>query len=230
MNEPRQPSRHALLVVLALGSLWGLSEVALNPALRLAPDLPRSGILVGVGALCLGMALGYGGRARLLPLAVLVPILLKQLAFPLRGMAPVCDANACLAVGLEGLALTGAAVVAAGGQRGRGAALRLGAAAGAAIVLAATAFALLGPRLAPCPYLLSFGTSAGGVARFLTHEGLIWGAAAAVTFPLGAHLGALAGQRAAALAARYRPAMALAGTAVVAAAWLAAAWTIAAIR
>ena len=228
MINHRQHSSSALLAILLLGSLWGLSEVALDPALRLSPGLPRSGILVGVGALCLGAALGYGRRAFLLPLAALIPILIKQLAVPLRGAAPVCDANACLAVGLEGLALAGAAALTAG-RSGRLTVVRLAAGAGIAAVLAAATFQVLGSRLYPCPYLLSFGTGAAGLARFTVGEGLIWAAMGAVAFPAGVRLGELARQRIAALAARRRPAVAMAGAAVTAMSWLAAAWVIAAI-
>jgi len=175
-----------LLAIIVLGSLWGLSEVALSSAIR-AAGLPfRAGILTGIGVGLLAAAAGAFRRPVLLALVPPITILCKQLVVPILHMSVLCQANSCLAVLLEGLAVAGVVYLA-----GRRLDSRLAqAASGAAAALAAAgAFHLLGTWVAPCNYLLSFNGPAGFV-RFMLVEGLVWAVFSAAFFPAGYAVGA----------------------------------------
>ncbi len=183
----RLTGRDALLALLALGSLWGLSEVALGQAVRaLVPEI-RAGVLTGVGMACMGLFIGMTGRPGRLPLLALVTVLATQLCVPLLQCSPLCKANTSLAIVLHGIVLAGTVSLIASGS-GSGP-VRRGAAAFAAALASATVFYYAGMRLSPCSYLLSFNQPLG-LFSFLLREGLVWAAFAAVLYPAGYALGA----------------------------------------
>ncbi|MGC9025852.1 MAG: hypothetical protein ACP5NB_13660, partial [Chloroflexia bacterium] len=167
----RAPIRDTLLVILILGSLWGLIEVVLGGAMRAIGMPYASAILVGLGLGTMGLGLALVRRpAPLLGIPV-VAVLCKQLVVPILGVSVLCKANSCLAVLLEGAALVGVAALLG---RGRGELNRMAVGALAGLV-GAGAFWLVGRHVAPCAYLLSFDSPAG-LVRFLAVEGLLWAA------------------------------------------------------
>ncbi len=185
-NISRITGLDALIALLVLGSLWGLSEVALGRVVReLVPPL-RAAALTGAGMACMGLFIGMTGKTARLPLVALVAVLATQLCVPLLRCSLLCKANTSLAVMLHGLALAGAVhfLVAAPA----GGAVRRGAAAFGAAIVSAAPFYYVGMRLAPCAYLLSFNQPLG-VFSFLLREGLVWAAFSAVLFPAGYALG-----------------------------------------
>ncbi|MCK4548468.1 MAG: hypothetical protein KAW17_13620 [Candidatus Eisenbacteria sp.] len=172
--------------IAVLGSLWGLSEVVLNDAVR-ATGLPfRAGILAGVGMLLMGMAVGFLRRPWVLLGIPVVAVVLKQLVVPVLGVSVLCKANSCLGVGLQAVVLAG--VVGLAGRRLRKTGVRVASGAGAALI-SAVPFYFIGLRVAPCPYLLSFDRP-GGFAAFMAVEGISWAVFSALLFPLGYRLGA----------------------------------------
>ena len=188
-----------LIAIVSLGSLWGLSEVVLNGAIRAAGLPYRAGILTGVGMCIMGIALGVFRKPLMLAGIALVTILCKQLVVPILHVSVMCKANSCLAVMLEGLALAGV-VSLAGRKLDRSYWVRIASGASAA-VLTTAAFYFLGMRVSPCPYLLSFDRP-GGFAAFLAAEGLVWAIFSAALFPVGYWVGARVGDTVLALAAR----------------------------
>ncbi|MBN2171571.1 MAG: hypothetical protein JW819_09670 [Candidatus Krumholzibacteriota bacterium] len=228
MNETRAArfdGRATLIILLALGSLWGLSEVALGDGIRAAGIPFRAAILVGVGIFLAGAGLALLRRPLALLLLPVLAVGVKMLIVPVLRLSPLCIANSCVAVGLEGAVLAGVALAARRGiERGRAARVAAGAGAGLA---GAVLFWLVGMRVAPCPYLLTF---AGGarLPAWLGAEALPWAVTAAAGLALGWALGERL--RAPLLAAgAKRPVLTWsAGGAVAAASWLLAAWNLAA--
>ncbi|MBU1747764.1 MAG: hypothetical protein KKA73_08740, partial [Chloroflexi bacterium] len=153
-----------LIAVLVLGSLWGLAEVVLSSALRTAGLPFRAGILTGIGVGLLAIAVGAFRRPAMLVLIPLIAILCKQLVVPILSVSVMCKANSCLAVMLEGLAVTGV-VYLAGRRLDRSRLLQIASGATGAL-LAAGVFYFAGMQVAPCQYLLSFG-GVTGFARFM---------------------------------------------------------------
>ncbi len=212
-----------VIAIMVLGSLWGLSEVVLSSALR-AAGLPfRAGILTGIGVGLLAVAVGLFRRPALLVLIPPITMLCKQLVVPILHVSVLCQANSCLAVLLEGLAVAGAAYLV--GRRLQSRLVQTASGASAALA-AAGAFYVLGMRVAPCNYLLSFNSPAGFVS-FMLVEGLVWAAFSAVFFPLGYAAGARL--REAVLVPTSKPWLYYAtSAALVAGSWAASALTIAA--
>jgi hypothetical protein len=90
---------------------------------------------------------------------VLVTVLCKQLAVPVLHVSVMCQANSCLAVILEGIALVGVTSL-AGHKLNESYAARI-VSGGSAALLAAATFSFARMRLAPCRYLLSFNAPEG---------------------------------------------------------------------
>jgi hypothetical protein len=176
----------ALVVVVVLGSLWGLVEVVLGGAIRLVGLPYRAGILTGVGLGILGISVGAFRKPWMLAGIALVTVLCKQLVVPILHVSVMCQANSCLAVILEGIALAGVMSLAEHKLNGSYAARIVSG--GSAALLAAATFYFAGMRLAPCRYLLSFNRP-GGFVSFLTAEGLVWAVFAALLFPVGYWVG-----------------------------------------
>ena len=215
-----------IMVILILGTLWGLSEVVFDDMLRASGVPLRAAILTGIGMGLLGIAVGMGKKGLILPGIALVTVAARQLAVPLLGCTFLCKANASAAVLLEGMALAG--VVACTGRFvDRGISARaLTAAAGA--LMAAAAFYVVGTRLAPCEYLLSF-TASGGLLSFMYGEGLSWAAASALGFPLGYALGTRAVEPVTHLRAEQPVSFYVSSALLLAACWIAIAATIAGV-
>ncbi|MCX7682174.1 MAG: hypothetical protein N2508_09470 [Anaerolineae bacterium] len=179
-----------LVAVLVLGSLWGFAEVVLGGAMKIAKVPYRSGILTGLGVGLMALAVGAFRRPALLPGMALVAACCKQLVVPILRVSFMCKANSCLAVLLDGVALCGV-VALAGRWLDKSYPTRVASGASAAL-LAAVGFYLIGMRLAPCQYLLSFNRP-GGLLAFLGAEGLVWMIFSAIFFPVGYAVGRKAG-------------------------------------
>lgn len=179
-------SRHALLGLLVVGSVWGFFEVVLGGAMK-AGGVPYKGdVLTGLGMLLMGIAVAMYRKPLMLIGIAAVAVGVRQISIPILHLSTFCKANSCLAVFLGGAALAGAAAV-AGKRLRRGIAARVAAGFSAGLA-AGISFYYIGMRLAPCRYLLSFNRP-GGLVAFLRAEGLIWAVLCAVLFPVGYRLG-----------------------------------------
>jgi hypothetical protein len=184
-GETRQLA-HILIAVAVLGSLWGFSEVVLSGALAAAGFPYRAALLtgIGLGLMTLGVA-AYDGIW--MPMAgAIVAVMCKLLVVPLLQVPASCKANSCLAVLVEGLALS-VTLAFVNRRMKEGLVARVSGGAGTAL-LAAAAFFPTGMRLAPCPYLLSFN-EAGGLLTFVLREGVPWAVASMALVPVGYWLG-----------------------------------------
>ena len=175
------------IAILGLGSLWSLSEVMLGGAMRNAGLPFRAGILTGVGIGIMGISMGIFRKPLMLLGIALVAILGKQLVVPILHVSIMCKANSCLAVMLQGFALTGV-VTLTRRKLDKGNLFRIASGMSAGL-LAVTAFYFIGMHLAPCPYLMSFNYP-GGYKAFLTVEGLVWMTFSGILFPVGYWVGA----------------------------------------
>jgi len=214
-----------LITILVLGSLWGLSEVVLGGVITAAGLPYRAGILTGVGIAIMGIFTGMFRKPLMLVGIALVAILCKQLVVPIIHVSVMCQANSCLAVMLEGLALAGVMSL-AGRKLERGHLAQIASGASAALS-AAAAFYFIGMQVAPCQYLLSFNRP-GGFMAFLAVEGLVWAAFSGMLFPAGYWVGTRL--RDAVLALRMRKPLFYYTTfaAIVVCCWVASAFSIAA--
>jgi len=173
------------LNILVLGALLGLAEAALGGFIRRA-GLPRGPVATGIGFAIMALGLAVFKQKRVIPGITVMGILSKWLAVPLLGLPLFCQANAHLAILLNGAFLfAGVALfrkhVASGWKR-------QGAIAGMAAFGAGTAFFALGRYWAPCAHLLSF-RYAGGAAGYLLTRIVPAAMLAAALFPLGYALG-----------------------------------------
>jgi len=180
-DRTRSQFVNGLIAIFLFGSLWGLSEVVLSGAISRAGIPNRSAILVGVGMIIMGIAMGVFRRPLMLLWITIVTILSKQLVVPILHISVMCKINSCLAVLLEGFILAGFVTVLYKTDLSR---MISG---GLAALLAAIGFYFIGMRLAPCPYLLSFK---GELLKFLAKEGLVWAAFSGIFFPVGYRIGA----------------------------------------
>jgi len=175
-----------LLNILVLGALLGLAEAALGGFIR-KTGLPLRGPLVtATGFAIMAAGLAVFKQARLIPGVTLVGIFGKWLALPLLGLPLFCQANAHLAILLNGACLYAGVSLfrkkIADNPRGQSAV------AGIAAFGAGSAFFALGRFWAPCRHLLSFHY-AGGAAAYLLTRVVPAALLAAVFFPLGYALG-----------------------------------------
>ena len=225
VDSGRRRAADAGLTVLALGSLWGFSEVVLAGLLGAANVPYRSAILTAVGIGLMAVALAMLRKPVVLAGVALVAILCKQLVVPILHVSLLCKANSVLAVAVQSLALAGVAYFATAALPRSNAARVASGATGA--LVAAGAFYVLGIRVAPCQYLSSFAR-AGGLSSFLVREGLPWALVSALLFPLGYRIGERLSEAMPALR-DHKPALWYAANAlVVAACWLTSAFAIAA--
>lgn len=174
-----------LLNVIVLGSFLGLVEAGLGGAMRNA-GLPRSPLVSGVGFGAMALGLAVFKQARIIPGIAVMAVFSKWLAVPLLGLPVFCQANAHLAILLNGACLFGG--VSLFRKQFRGGWKQQGAIAAASALAAGAAFFALARFWAPCRHLLSFRYAGGGATYFMTR---IVPAAllAAVFFPLGYALG-----------------------------------------
>ena len=178
--------KDALIAVLVIGSLWGLSEALMGQVIREIALPLRAGLLTGIGMGCMGFFLGMTGKLKYLPFVALVTMVTTQLCVPVLQCSVLCKANTSLAVILHGISLAGVAAIA--GNRMKGSLWMKSGVAFTAALASATVFYFGGMNLAPCNYLLSFNHSFGLVS-FLMKEGLVWGLFCMVLFPAGYYLG-----------------------------------------
>lgn len=223
-NTKRMQTIDILVAVLALGSLWGFSEVVVNGFIQRVGLPFRAALLTGIGFGLMAVAVALLRKAWPLAGVAVVAILVKQLVVPILHVSVLCKANSCLAVLLEGLALAGAVSMAGRALQQRPFARPVAAAVGA--LVAAGAFHYLGIRLAPCQYLLSFNRP-GGFLAFLAAEGVPWAVASAVLFPLGYRVGEWLEANVVPLRLRQRLAYYAAQAGLIVACWAASAAAIA---
>jgi len=175
-----------LLNILVLGALLGLAEALLGGVIRQAGLPLRSPVITAVGFAIIAVGLAIFKQARLIPGITLAGILGKWLAVPLLGLPLFCQANAHLAILLNGAFLYGGVslfkkkiAASRGGQA---------AVAGAAAFAGGAAFFALARFWAPCAHLLSF-RYAGGAATYMLTRVVPAALLAAAFFPLGYALG-----------------------------------------
>lgn len=179
----RQDLMYVLFGTLLLGSIWGVSEVALGGALQAGEFPYRAGLLTGIGMGTMGVALAlFRKPAPLLGMGI-VAVAVKLLVVPMLQVSVLCKANSCLAVGIQASSLGLLAFLAMKPMVRSWPALMGGGA--LAALGASAAFYFIGMRVAPCAYLQSF--SPGG---FVVTEGLVWAAFSAILLPLGYQAGA----------------------------------------
>jgi len=185
LSKSRSASRFTdfVLMTLALGAVWGFSEVVLGNFLRTTSFQFSSALLTGIGMAT--MAVVIASRKPIYSLLGIVPVavVIKQLGVPLLGVSVMCEANSCLAVGLEAGGLAGMAII-FNQKMERGVLARIMVPASGAI-LAALAFWIIGRHVAPCNYLLSFSNP----DSFLLKEGLPWAVFSGALFPVGWQIG-----------------------------------------
>lgn len=225
MESPGIRSRDVLIIMLVLGSVWGLLEVVLGGTMKSASIPYKGDLLTGLGIGVMAVAVALTRRALPLVGIAVIAVALKQLAVPILHLQFMCKANSCLAVALGGGALAGTVAI-AGRRLERAIPPRILAGFSAGLI-ASGAFYFIGMRAAPCRYLLSFNRP-GGFVAFMGAEGLIWAALGGVFFPAGYRLGL--GVKANVYALRTgRPALYYtASAAIIAAAWVVSGFAIAA--
>jgi len=175
-----------LLNILVLGALLGLAEAVLGGFIR-KTGLPLRGPLVtATGFAIMAVGLAVFKQARLIPGVALMGIFSKWLAVPLLGLPLFCQANAHLAILLNGACLFAGVNL----FKKKIAANRTGqaAVAGAAAFAGGTAFFVLARFCTPCAHLLSF-RYAGGAATYMLTRIVPAALLAAMFFPLGYALG-----------------------------------------
>ena len=174
------------LNIIVLGAFLGLSEALLGGAIRKAGLPIRGPLVTGVGFAIMALGLALFKQARVILGITVMGILSKWLAVPLLGLPIFCQANAHLAILLNGAFLF--ALVGLFKKRIAGSRKQQSAVASVSALGAGTAFFALGRFVAPCRHLLSFRYAGGAVTYMLTR---IVPAAllAAVFFPLGYALG-----------------------------------------
>lgn len=175
-----------LLNILVLGALLGLAEAALGGFIRKAGLPLRGPAVTAAGFAIMAVGLAVFKQARLIPGIALTGIFSKWLAVPLLGLPVFCQANAHLAILLNGACLyVGVSLFKekiAANPRGQSAV------AGIAAFAGGTAFFALGRFWAPCRHLLSFHYAGGAVTYMLTRVAPA-ALLAALLFPLGYALG-----------------------------------------
>lgn len=175
-----------LLTVVVLGAFLGLVEVGLGGAMRMAGLPLRGPVVSGVGFAVMALGLAVFKQARIIPGVTVAAVAARWLAVPLLGLPIFCQANAHLAVLLNGACLF--AAVSLFRKRIAKNRQQQGAIAGLAALASGTAFFALGRLVAPCRHLLSF-YSPGGAATYLLTRIVPAALLAAVLFPLGYALG-----------------------------------------
>jgi hypothetical protein len=174
------------LNIIVLGALLGLVEAALGGFIRRAGLPLRGPVLTGVGFALMALGLAVFKQARVIPGITLMGIFGKWLAVPLLGLPLFCQANAHLAILLNGAFLFAGAVGFKKGI-GKGWKQRSGVAFFAAFGAGAAFFAMA-RFWAPCRHLLSF-RYAGGASAYMLTRVLPAALLAALLFPLGYALG-----------------------------------------
>jgi len=175
-----------LLIILVLGALFGLLEAALGGFIRQAGLPLRGPMVTAAGFAVMAAGLAVFKQARLIPGVALTGIFSRWLAVPLLGLPVFCQANAHLAILLNGACLYAGVRLfrkkIAGNPKAQGAVAGMSALAGG------TAFFILGRFWAPCAHLLSFRLAGGAVTYMLTRV-VPAALLAALLFPLGYALG-----------------------------------------
>jgi hypothetical protein len=174
------------LNIVVLGALLGLTEAVLGGGIRRAGLPLRGPALTGAGFAIMAVGLAVFKQARVIPGVAVMGIFSKWLALPLLGLPLFCQANAHLAILLNGAFLfAGTGVfrkaVGAGWKQRSGVAF-------AAAFGAGTAFFALGRFWAPCRHLLSF-RAGDGVSTYMLTRVLPAALLAGILFPLGYALG-----------------------------------------
>ncbi|MDD5067080.1 MAG: hypothetical protein PHF84_08550 [bacterium] len=177
--------------ILVLGSFCGLVEVAAAGLLHRS-GIHFSGLLIGLDALFIGIAMAvYGNPVMILGMGLLA-CLHKQLVIPVLGLSVLCKANACLAVLLEFGGLAGMTALFRGRVIKSRTARSL--ASGTGVLFGSLLYYFIGMHVQPCSYMLSFnGTS--GLTAFIMKEGAVWALSAGLFFMLGWEIGEKAKER-----------------------------------
>lgn len=214
-----------VLLAVVLGALLGLAEVALGFLRQIG--LPRSPAMTGAGFLVMAAGLAVFKKAGIIPGIAVAAVFSRWLAVPLLGLPAFCQANAHLALLLNGAALfAGVHLARKGLAKGPG---RQGIMAGLAAFAGGAAFFALGRFWAPCAHLLSFRFAGGAAAYMLTRVAPA-ALLAGLLFPLGYALGRRLERGLLPLWLARKPLLAPLAGAVAAACWGLTVWLTAAGR
>jgi hypothetical protein len=178
--------RPGFAVLILCGALLGLAEIVVSSTMRNAGLPFRSGVLAGLGMGLMALALALYRRPVAIFGVAAVAALCKVLAIPVFQSPFFCNSNACIAVLLNGAALTALAAI-AGRRMEQSAVLRVAAGMGAALA-GVTAFYCLGVYVQPCRPLLNINVTSGFLA-YLASKGLPAALAAGLLLPAGYALG-----------------------------------------
>ncbi|HOP62316.1 MAG TPA: hypothetical protein PK358_00655 [Spirochaetota bacterium] len=176
-----------IILILIAGSIWGLSEVAGNSLIKHFGLPLRAAILTGIAFTVMGFMGGYLKKAQYILLILVPAILIVQMGVVLCGTPVACKTNTCVALILHAGFLSVLFHATGSGRKKTGAAKTFFLGSTAAFS-SAIAFYFIGMRCAPCPYLLSFNSSAGFVS-YLYAEALPWTIFAGAGFSAGYSLG-----------------------------------------
>jgi hypothetical protein len=179
-------NRSGIAVLALCGVGLGLAEIILSAIMRSAGLPYRSVILAGLGMGIMALALAVYRRTTAILAVAALAALAKALAIPVFQMPFFCNANAYLAVLLNGAALAGLAAVGRG-RMDRSRLLQSATGAGAALA-GVGLFYLLGMYVQPCRPLLNVG-AVGGWLVYLAAKGLPAALASALMLPAGYALG-----------------------------------------
>ncbi len=175
--------KSAITLIILAGSLWGLSEVAINEIVT-TNSLPlRASILTGIAFMIMGALGGFLKKARYLIMAAVPAIIIVQMGVILCGNSIACKTNTCVALASHAGMLASVFAITGMGRKktSYGKTFIFGS---AAALSSAVAFYFIGMRCAPCPYLLSFN-SAAGFASYLYAEALPWMIFSGTGFSIG---------------------------------------------
>ena len=174
--------RPGYAALILCGAVLGLAEIVVSSIMRNAGLPYRSAILTGLGMGLMGLALAMYGRTAAVLGVTTVAALCKAVAIPVFQPPFFCNANACIAVLLNGAALSVLAA-AAGRHLRRSAILRVAAGVGAALAGVA-AFYCLGVYIQPCRPLLHINVT-GSLATYMGAKGLSAAVASGLLLPVG---------------------------------------------
>jgi len=222
MNQKKNNSlKNASILVILAGSIWGLSEVALNQTI-ITLGLPlRAAILTGIAFMIMGVIGGLLKKARYMMMVVIPALVIVQMGVVLCGNSAACKTNTCVAL-ISHAGMLSALLSMTGTGNKKISTKKTFLLGSAAALSSATAFYFIGMRCAPCPYLLSFN-SAAGFASYLYAEALPWMIFAGAGFSAGYIIGTKKSQSTDILSIKIRVPQLAAGLSIAMICWIASA-------
>jgi len=219
---------NAIILIILAGSLWGLSEVAINETVRTYSLPLRASILTGIAFLIMGSLGGFLKKARYIIMMAVPAVIIVQMGVILCGNSIYCKTNTCVAI-ISHAGMLSAVFAFSGMGRKKTSFKKTFLFGSAAALSSAIAFYFIGMRCAPCPYLLSFN-SAAGFASYLSAEALPWMIFAGTGLSMGYFIGTKKAESTALLSTGMRIPQLAAGLSISLICWIASAGIILNIR